>query len=91
MVPLTDYISPLTQVLLTYVSSLGFITQGQYWPSGIIIACVCVCVRQLFFVRTITHLTFQLHSSNLDQKIQQILLKVPIVLVLIDPELPGQI
>ena len=39
--------------------------------------CVCVCVN--FFVRAITHLTFQLESSNLDQKIQQILLKVPIV------------
>ena len=41
------------------------------------LGCVCVCVN--FFVRAITHLTFQLESSNLDQKIQQILLKVPIV------------
>ena len=39
---------------------------------------VCVCVST-FFVRAITHLTFRLESSNLDQKIQQILLKVPIV------------
>ena len=39
---------------------------------------VCVCVST-FFVRTITHLTFQLELSNLDQKIQQILLKCPIV------------
>ena len=39
-----------------------------------------VCVfPSFFFVRTITHLTFQLQSSNLDQKIQQILLKVLIV------------
>ena len=39
---------------------------------------VCVCVLT-FFVRVITHLTFQLESSNLDKKNQQILLKVPIV------------
>ena len=39
---------------------------------------VCVCVST-FFVRAITHLMFQLESSNLDKKIQQILLKVPIV------------
>ena len=40
---------------------------------------VCVCVSVNFFVRAITHHTFQLESSNLDPKIQQILLKVPIV------------
>ena len=39
---------------------------------------LCVCVLT-FFVWVITHLTFQLESSNLDKKIQQILLKVPIV------------
>ena len=39
---------------------------------------VCVCVSP-FFVRAITHPTFQLESSNLDQQIQQILLKCPIV------------
>ena len=40
--------------------------------------CVCVC-PSTFFVHAIPHLTFQLESSNLDQKIQQILFKVPIV------------
>ena len=44
--------------------------------------CVCVylCVCQLLLVRTITHHTFQLESHDLDEKMQNILLKVPIVL-----------
>ena len=53
-------------------------TRGQYWPLGIVIACDCACVWT-FFVRAITHHMFQLESSNLDKKIQQILLKFPIV------------
>ena len=44
--------------------------------------CVCVylCVCHLLLVRTITHHTFQLESPNLNEKMQNILLKVPIVL-----------
>ena len=53
-----------------------------FWPKGIVIACVCVylCVCQLLLVRAITHHTFQLESPDLDEKMQNILLKVPIVL-----------
>ena len=51
---------------------------------GIVIACVCVCVYlcvcQFLLVRAITHHMFQLESSDLDKKMQNILLKVPIVL-----------
>ena len=25
-------------------NSYHFITLGQFWPSGIVVACVCVCV-----------------------------------------------
>ena len=39
---------------------------------------VCLCVNFLL-VRTITHHPFKLGSLNLDQKLQNILLKVPIV------------
>ena len=74
----TALIDFLTYIISTLVQGFAFFTRGQYWPSGIVIAWVCVCVST-FFVRAITHLTFQLESSNLDQKIQQILLKVPIV------------
>ena len=44
--------------------------------------CVCVylCVCQLLLVRAITHHKFQLESPDLDEKMQNILLKVPIVL-----------
>ena len=48
--------------------------------------CVSTC-----FVRAITHHTFKLESSNLDQKNRKIFLKVPIVLGLIDPYFLGQI
>ena len=43
--------------------------------------CVCVClsVCQLLLVRTITRRPFKLGSPNLNQKMQNILLKVPIV------------
>ena len=54
------------------------------WPTGIVIACVCVCVClsvcQPLLVRAITHHLLKLGSTNLDQKMQDILLKVPIVL-----------
>ena len=41
-------------------------TQGQFWPSGIVVACVCpsVCVP----VRTINRDPFKLESPNLDQR-----------------------
>ena len=55
-----------------------------FWPTGIVIACVCVCVClsvcQLLLVRMITRHPFKLGSPNLNQKMQNILLKVPIVL-----------
>ena len=49
------------------------ITRGQFWPSGILIACVCVCVRVCvcvnhLLVRAITWDPFKLGSPNLDQK-----------------------
>ena len=60
-------------------------TQGLFglrelsWPVSV---CVCayLCVCQLLLVRVITHHMFQLESPDLDEKMQNILLKVPIVL-----------
>ena len=54
--------------------SSSFITQGQFWPSGIVVACVCldirvsacVCINHLF-VRALTRNPFKLGSPNLDQ------------------------
>ena len=53
-----------------------FITRGEFWPPGIVVACVCVsvcpCVRVSVcvcinhgLVRTITHHTFKLETPNL--------------------------
>ena len=44
---------------------LSFITRGQFWPSGIVVACVCVCVGQS---RASTNQPFKLESPNLDQR-----------------------
>ena len=54
-----------------------------FWPTGIVIACICVCVCicvcQFLLVCSIAHHSFKLGSPNLDQKMQSILLKIPIV------------
>ena len=67
-----------------FIESVPFYPR-PFWPTGIVIACVCVCVCvclsvcQLLLVRTITRRPFKLGSPNLNQKMQNILLKVPIV------------
>ena len=51
-------------------------TRGQFWPSGIVIACVCgsvcpcvcVCVYQSLACPHDTHRPFKLGSPNLDQR-----------------------
>ena len=52
-----------------------FFTRGQFWPSGIVITCVCgsvcvcvcVCINHEL-VRSITHHPVKLGSPNLDQR-----------------------
>ena len=53
-----------------------------FWYCHRLCLCLCVylCVCQLLLVRAITHHTYQLESPDLDRKMQNILLKVPIVL-----------
>ena len=57
-----------------------FITRGQFWPSVIVVACVCSSVSPSVtkFVRAITHHPFKLGSPNLDQRCKRV--KIPIVL-----------
>ena len=67
-------------------------TRGQFWPSGIVIACVCVCVcinHEL--VRTITHRPFKLGSPNLDQRCKTPWFGSLLFLGMIDLDLQGQI
>ena len=69
-------------------------TRGQFWPSGIVVACVCVCVclsvnHQL--VRAITDQPFKLESPNLDQRCKRPWLRSLLFFGTIDLELQGQI
>ena len=47
---------------------ISIFTRGNFWPSGILIGCICVSVNHKL-VCTITHHKFELESSNLDQKL----------------------
>ena len=56
-----------------YLAMYIVFTRGQFWPSGIVIGCVCGSVCQCVCVnhervRTITHCSFKLRSPNLDQR-----------------------
>ena len=62
-----------------YGVSMFLFTRGQFWPSGIVVACVClsacvsvrpsVCVcGNHVLVRAITHHPFKLGSPNLDRR-----------------------
>ena len=77
-------------------------TRGQFWPSGIVVACVCVCVCVCVclsvclcvnheFVRAITHHLFKLGSPNLDQRCKRPWLRSLLFLGVIDLDLQGQI
>ena len=75
-------------------------TRGQFWPSGIVIACVCgsvcpcvcmcVCINHEL-VRTITHRPFKLGSPNLDQRCKTPWFRSLLFLGMLDPDLQGQI
>ena len=67
--------------------AMQFFTRGQFWPSGIVVVCVCLCVRPSVrpcinheLVRVITHRPFKLGSPNLDHRCKKTLVKIPIVL-----------
>ena len=77
-------------------------TQGQFWPSGIVIACVCVCVCPCVWVgvslcvnhllvRAITRDPFKLGSLNLDQRCKRPWLRSLSFLGVIDLDIHGQI
>ena len=63
-------------------------TRGQFWPSGIVIACVCVCVRVCVCQSVCQSLAcprdnsgpVQARVAKFGPKMQKTLVKVPIVL-----------
>ena len=71
-------------------------TRGQFWPSGIVVACVClsVCVCPCVnheLVRAITHHHSRLESPNLDHRCKRPWLRSLLFLGVIDLDLQGQI
>ena len=91
---------PWLQMELADTSLLTAIfTRGQFWPSGIVVACVClsvcvsvcVCVRQPRACPRHKSPRVQATTTKFGQKVQNNLVKVPIVLGAIDLDLQGQI
>ena len=62
-----------------------FLPEASFWPSGIVVACVCLCVCVCPSVCPSTP------STKFGQKMQNNLVKVPIVLGAIDLNLQSQI
>ena len=76
------------------LNTYSFITRGQFWPLGIVFACVCLCVRPCvnhLLVRTITQDPFKLGLPNLDQRCKRPWLRSLSFCGAIDHELQGQI
>ena len=88
--------NPLHHIDLWHVScrltsgDTGFITQGHFWPSGIVIACICVCVHVCMCVCQSVCQSLacprdnsgpvQARITKFGPKMQKTLVKVPIVL-----------
>ena len=71
----------------------GLISRGQFWPSGIVVNCVCPSVSPSVtkFVRAITRYPFKLASPNLDQICKRPWLRYLLFCGTIDCDLQGQI
>ena len=92
-----DYCLRNVLLMFLFCSVLRLIfTRGQFWPSGIVIApvcvsvSVCVCINHLL-VRTITHQPFKLESPNLKHRCKTPWLRCLLFWGVIDLELQGQI
>ena len=73
-------------------------TRGQFWPSGIVVACVCVyvcvclCVRQSWACPSDNSSTVQAGITKFGPEKQNTLVKIPIVFFwAMDLDLQGQI
>ena len=53
-------------------------TRGQFWPSGIVVACVCPCVRQSCACLRDNSSQVRARIAKFWPKLQNILLKIPI-------------
>ena len=57
-----------------------FITRGQFWPPGIVVACVCVCVYQSLLCPHDNSSPVQARITKFGPEKQNTLVKIPIVL-----------
>ena len=60
--------------------SLSVFTRGQFWPLGIVVACVCVCVYQSLACLHDNSSPVQARITKFGQEKQNTLVKIPIVL-----------
>ena len=87
----------VSSILASWRSRISPIfTRGQFWPSGIVVACVCLCVCPCVcvnpqLVRAITHHPFKLGSPNLDHRCKRPWLRSLVFWGVIDLDLQGQI
>ena len=78
-------------------TQIHFITQGQFWPLGIVIACVCVCVCpcvclcQSLTCQRDNSGPFQARITKFGSKMQKTLVKVPTVLGAIKLDIQGKV
>ena len=76
---------------ITFFSSWIFI-RGQFWPPGIVVACVCVCVCiNHLLISMITRHLFKLGSPNLVHRSKTPWLRSLLFWGAIDLDLQGQI
>ena len=78
------------------LNSFTIFTRGQFWPLGIVVACVCLCVCPYVcvnpqLVRAITRHPFKLGSPNLDHSCKRPWLRSVLFWGVIDFDLQGQI
>ena len=90
-------------IIFNHYTTYHIFTRGQLWPSGIVIACVylcvcvrvcvygCVCVRQSSVCPDDNLSPASATIINIGPEEQNTLVKIPIVLGFIDLNLQGQI
>ena len=86
--PYILYIIRIMNNFAILLQTIFIFTRGQFWPSGIVVACVClsvcvsvcVCVRQPRACPRHKSPRVQARTTKFRQKVQNNLVKVPIVL-----------
>ena len=73
-------VAPLCICGLHFVIQCMSFTRGQFWPPGIVVACVCVCVYQSLACLHDNSSPVQARITKFGPEKQNTLVKIPIVL-----------